>query len=248
MPPTRPLDFEEMRVLGALMEKEQTTPDQYPLTIKGVITACNQKTNREPVTDLTETDVVEALDRLRLDVLTWRSEGARAERWEHRLDRRWHLSSDKKAIMTLLLLRGPQTVGELKIRSERMHTFASTDEVEATLRSMTVEEAGDENALVRELPKRPGQRENRWTHLVAAEGAMAAIEEDGDEASSAPASRASSPAPAPAVHGPSALDRIDSLEARVDDLETLVSGLDEGLGELRDALHALRVRLGDLDE
>ena len=125
MPSTRPLDPIEIRVLGTLLEKEQTTPDHYPMTINGLINACNQKTNREPVTSLTETEVVEALDRLRLDVLTWRSEGARAERWEQRLDRRWHLTPPRKAIMTLLLLRGAQTPGELKTRSDRMHSFES---------------------------------------------------------------------------------------------------------------------------
>lgn len=88
MSKTRPLDPIEIRVLGALMEKEQTTPDYYPLTIKAVITACNQKSNRDPVMSRTETQVVETLDRLAEDLLTWRSEGARAERWEHRLDRR----------------------------------------------------------------------------------------------------------------------------------------------------------------
>ena len=81
MPRTRPFDFYELRVLGALMEKEQATPDHYPMTVNSLIAACNQKTNRDPVTKLTETEVVETLDRLRLDVLTWRSEGARAERW-----------------------------------------------------------------------------------------------------------------------------------------------------------------------
>ena len=247
MPPTRPLDFDEMRVLGALMEKEQTTPDHYPMTIDALIAACNQKTNREPVTRMSETQVVEALDRLRLDVLTWRSEGARVERWEHRLERRWHLTPPKKALMTLLLLRGAQTVGELKARSERMHGFESAAEVEATLRSMRVEEAGAENGLVRELGKRPGQREARWIHLMAAEGAMPVDEAPTHHAA---AQRPAAPAAAEprVVHGPSAIDRIDSLEARVDDLETLVAGLDEGLVELRDALRALRVRLGDLDD
>ena len=89
MTKTRLLDAIEIRVLGVLMEKEKTTPDQYPLTINGVIAACNQKSARDPVMQLTETEVVEALDRLRQDVLTWRLDGARVERWQHSLDRRW---------------------------------------------------------------------------------------------------------------------------------------------------------------
>ena len=95
MPPTRSLDFDEIRVLGALLEKEQTTPDQYPLSVNALILACNQKSNREPVTQLTETKVVEAIDRLKMDALTWRVSGARAERWQQNVDRRWHLTPAK---------------------------------------------------------------------------------------------------------------------------------------------------------
>ncbi|MEM1177675.1 MAG: YceH family protein [Acidobacteriota bacterium] len=230
MPRTRPLDFFELRVLGVLMEKEQTTPDQYPLTVNALIAACNQKTNRAPVTQLTETEVVETLDRLRLDVLTWRSDGARVERWEHRLDRRWHLTPGRKAIMTILLLRGPQTSGELKTRSERMHSFASVAEVEATLADLA---AGDEDSLVRELPRQAGQRENRWMHLA------------GDEDFEAPAEAVVSPAPKPAApagpRGPTAMERIESLEGQVKDLES-------SLGMLQSELLALRRRLGDLDD
>lgn len=226
MPSTRPLDPFEIRVLGTLLEKEQTTPDHYPMTINALINACNQKTNRDPVTNLTETEVVEALDRLRLDVLTWRNEGARAERWEHRLDRRWHLTPPRKAIMTLLLLRGAQTPGELKTRSERMHSFASVEEVEATLQDMA--RAG-EDTLVRELPKRPGQRENRWIHVVGTEEDLPAAEEADEEATAA-ATEVSEPAP----RGPSSLERLASLEEKVE--------------QLTEELRALRARLGDLEE
>ncbi|MEM6792414.1 MAG: YceH family protein [Acidobacteriota bacterium] len=233
MPRTRPLDFYELRVLGALLEKEQTTPDHYPLTINAAISACNQKTNRDPVTQLTETEVVEALDRLRLDVLTWRSEGARAERWEHRLDRRWHLDEARKAVMTLLVLRGPQTPGELKTRSERMHRFESVAEVEATLRDLA---AGDEDSLVMELPRRAGQRENRWAHLVgtedaAAEHAAAAAQEEEAAVARAPS----------APRGPSAVERLEVVEASV-------AALEEQISSLVQEPHALRVRLGDLEE
>ncbi len=228
---TRPLDAIEIRVLGALMEKEQTTPDHYPLTINGVIAACNQKSNRDPVMKLTETQVVETLDRLREDVLTWRSEGARVERWQHSLDRRWSLSSASKAIMCVLMLRGPQTPGELKTRCQRMHPFETKEEIEDVLKGL--EEGFD--ALVRDLGRRVGQRENRWTHIVAAEGAPEATVELAVKEPAAPTPPSSpAAAPPPAPSGPSPVERLDKLESAV--------------AELQQELHSLRVRLGDVEE
>ncbi len=162
----RPLDAVEVRVLGALLEKEQTTPELYPLTVNALLAACNQKTNREPVLQLSEAAVWEALERLRQEVLVWRSEGARAERWKQSVSRRWGLDAAGKALMTLLLLRGPQTAGELRSRSDRLHAFASLEEVEETLRRL----AATEEPLVAELPRRAGQKETRWTHLVGRGG------------------------------------------------------------------------------
>lgn len=251
MPRTRPLDTIEIRVLGALLEKEQTTPDHYPLTINALISACNQKTNRDPVTSLTETEVVEALDRLRLDALTWRSEGARAERWEQRLDRRWHLNGPRRAIMTLLLLRGAQTPGELKSRADRMHRFESLQEVEATLAELAGP-ADDVDTLVRELPRAPGARQNRWIHLAGTDEVTEALVGDAapttvtrTDPTSAPRAVAVA-APAPVAHGPSALDRIDAVEDSVDDLISTVDTLREELDALRREHDALRRRLGDL--
>ena len=150
-------------MVGSLLEKEQATPEAYPLTVAALLAACNQKTNREPVMVLTETQVVAALESLRQDVLVWRTEGARSERWQQSVSRRWGLdSAGKKALLTLLLLRGPQTVGELHTRSERLHPFASLGEAEDTLRRM----AAVEEPLVVELPRRLGQKENRWVHTV----------------------------------------------------------------------------------
>ena len=158
----RQLDAIEIRVLGVLLEKEQTTPEICPMTVNAIVAGCNQKTNREPVMELTEGQVVEALERLRQEVLVWRSEGARSEKWQQSVVRRWGLDRAGKALMTLLLLRGPQTPGELRTRSERMHPFASVEEVEQALQRMaTIDEP-----LVLELPRRPGQKEIRWTHLV----------------------------------------------------------------------------------
>jgi uncharacterized protein len=158
----RKLDSVEVRVVGSLLEKEQTNPETVPMTVNAILAACNQKTNREPVMQLTETVVVEALDRLRQEVLVWRTEGARTERWQQSVVRRWGLDRAGKALMTLLLLRGPQTPGELRTRSERMNPFTSLEEVEEALRRM----AGIDEPLVMELPRRPGQKEVRWTHLV----------------------------------------------------------------------------------
>lgn len=237
MPRTRTLDFFELRVLGTLMEKEQTTPDHYPLTINALISACNQKTNRDPVTQLTETEVVEALDRLRLDVLTWRSDGARVERWEHRLDRRWSLTSPRKAIMTLLLLRGPQTPGELKSRSERMHHFESVRELDETLRELSAE---GEDQLICELPRRPGQREARWAHLCGEEDPL---ETAATEAAAAPAKPST-----PRAQGPSSLQRLEQLEKQMSELQSETADLRTQLDAMKEAHRALRVRLGDLEE
>ena len=158
----RKLDPVEIRVLGALLEKEQTTPEAYPLTMNALIAACNQKTNREPVTQLSEDQIDGALERLRQEVLVWRSESARSERWQQSVSRRWGLDRAGKALLTLLLLRGAQTVGELRTRSERLSPFATVDEVEATLTRL----AAEDEPLVRELARRPGQKETRWVHLV----------------------------------------------------------------------------------
>lgn len=225
---TRNLDPVEIRVLGALLEKEQTTPDQYPLTTAAVLAASNQKTNREPVTELSETEVTEALDRLREDVLVWRTQTARAERWEHRLDRRWELDKRSKAVMTLLLLRGPQTPGELRTRSERLHSFESVAEVEATLERM----ASGFDALVRELPRRPGQREARWTHREGQEGEPG--EEEGRElAAPKPADAGGAPATAQPSARRTPDERLERLEARVEELRGAVDSLQEQLRELR---------------
>jgi hypothetical protein len=235
---TRKLDAVEIRVLGALLEKEQTTPEQYPLTANAVIAACNQKTNRDPVTHFTETEVVEALDRLFEDVLVWRSHGARSERWQHSLDRRWGLDKKSKAIMTLLLLRGPQTAGELRTRGERMYAFASVAEVEGTLAKL----ADGFDALVCELPRQPGQRETRWVHLESAEGDHRELE------ATAPPPRVAEPRPAEAgeVAGGRRSpydERLESLESTVQGLQDTVSGLESTLATLQATVAAIDSKL-----
>ena len=227
---TRKLDSVEIRVLGVLLEKEQTTPDHYPLTTLAVVNGSNQKTNREPVTDLSETEVTEALDRLREDVLVWRSQSARAERWEHRLDRRWELDGAAKAIMTLLLLRGPQTPGELRTRSDRMHSFDSVADVEAVLGRLS--EGHD--ALVTELPRQPGQRETRWMHLEGEEGPVLAEEGGEGVDAAAPAATLEAPAAPPARREPRSDDRLTALEATVEELREEVAALRAELRALLD--------------
>lgn len=211
----RKLDPVEIRVLGSLLEKEQTNPETVPLTVNAIILACNQKTNREPAMQLTETQVVDALDRLRAEVLVWRTEGARTERWQQSVVRRWGLDRAGKALMTLLLLRGPQTPGELRTRGERLHPFASLEEVEAALRDL----AGIDEPLVMELPRRTGQKETRWTHLVgdpAAQPEPAEIEE-------------------PFTSEPEAPPRA-ALSSRVERLEEIVAQLTADLEELKKQL------------
>ena len=218
---TRQLDPVEIRVLGSLLEKEQTTPEVYPLTVSALLAACNQKTNRDPVTQLTETEVDAALERLRQEVLVWRTEGARSEKWQQSVSRRWGLdTAGKKALLTLLLLRGAQTVGELHSRSERLYAFASLAEVEETLRKM----AAIDEPLVAELPRRPGQKENRWIHLVG--------EIPPSSSAVSAASAAAEPPEPPAAAGPPA----PSLAARVQKLEETVARLVEELEALRGEL------------
>jgi uncharacterized protein YceH (UPF0502 family) len=208
----RKLDPVEIRVLGSLLEKEQTNPDAVPLSVNALLAAANQKTNREPVMSLTETQVVDALDRLRQEVLVWRSEGARTERWQQSVVRRWGLDRAGKALLTLLFLRGPQTPGELRSRSERLHPFASLEEVEEALRRL----AAEDEPLVMELPRRPGQKEARWAHLVGE-----TIEEPAEE----PAEVPGEPPPARSA-----------LAARVEQLEETVARLAADLEELKKQL------------
>lgn len=208
----RALDAVECRILGALLEKEQSTPEYYPMTLSALAAAANQKSNREPVLELSEQEVLAALDRMFKDVLVWRSPGARSVKWSHNLDRRWDLTPATKAAITLLLLRGDQTAGEIRGRSERLHPFASIGETEAALRVLA---AGDE-PLAEELPRAPGQKENRWRHLVD----LAA-----DHTGSEPATRSPPPPALVALPRPERdlSTRVAELEERVGRLEQLLA-------------------------
>lgn len=206
----RVLDAVEIRVLGSLLEKEQTTPDAYPLSVNALVSACTQRSNRDPVMDLEAGDVDGALDRLHEEVLVWPVEGARVQRWRHNLDRRWELDAATKAVLTVLLLRGPQTPGELRARTDRMHPFDATDDVEAVLVTMA---AGDE-PLVVQLERRPGQKESRWAHLAGGPPT---------EPTATPPTRVTAP-----DTGPSLRDRVADLEQRVARLEEALERFERG--------------------
>lgn len=159
------LDPVEQRVIGSLLEKERTVPDTYPMTLNGLRTACNQSSGRDPVLSLTELEVQAAFDRLKATGLArvlHASHGARVPKHRQVLDERLTLDDNERAVVTVVLLRGPQTPGELRSRAERLHAFGSLDEVETALASL----AARDEPLVRELERRPGQKETRWQHLL----------------------------------------------------------------------------------
>ena len=132
----RTLDPVEVRILGSLAEKQLSTPEYYPLTVNALVAACNQKSNREPVMELSENEVQRALDRLQDEKLVWKVMGGRAVRYDHNMDALWHIDSPAKALLTLLFLRGPQTAGEMRGRSDRLHSFDSVADVESRLRNL----------------------------------------------------------------------------------------------------------------
>lgn len=158
----------EARVLGCLIEKELTTPDYYPLTLNSLTVACNQKSNRFPVMSVDDTDAARALDHLRTKHLAREVHlaGSRTPKYEHKADEEWELTGQEIAVLCALLLRGPQTPGELRTRTGRMFAFQTLGEVEETLHKL--EDHGQGNFVV-ELPRQPGHKENRFMHLLSGE-------------------------------------------------------------------------------
>jgi|SRR5687768_5343883 len=207
----RTLDAVELRVLGSLMEKQLATPEYYPLTLNALVAAANQKSNREPVMELGEDEIQRALHRLQDEKLVWKVMGGRAVRFDHNLDTVWHLNRSEKALITLLFLRGPQTAGELRGRSDRLQQFESVAVVEQLLREM----AAHSEPLVQRLARRSGQKEERWAHTVGGEIAEPAPVE----------------APVAAVGGEPLSTRVANLEERIVTLERILAELKEKLGE-----------------
>jgi len=161
----RPLTPIEIRVLGSLLEKQSTTPDYYPLTLNALGTACNQKTSRDPVTNYSDDDLLRTLDKLQDLKLIWKVFSGRTAKYEQNLADTLTLEPEERAAITLLMLRGAQTAGEIRSRSDRLFEYESVAQVESVLRGLS---AG-EDPLVVELPRLAGQKENRWMHLLAGE-------------------------------------------------------------------------------
>lgn len=162
----------ETRILGTLAEKQRTVPDTYPLSINALQAGCNQKTSRNPVMEASESAIVQALEHLEELRLVRRVSGGRVSRFEHVLGKTIGVPVQAEALLVVLMLRGPQTAGELRLNCERLHRFVDISSVEAFLNELAERESG---ALVVELPRLPGARENRWMHLLAGEPEIAEI-------------------------------------------------------------------------
>jgi uncharacterized protein len=226
------LDPVEVRILGCLIEKQRTTPDQYPLSLNALRLACNQTTNRDPVVQYDEPTIREALHRLSQRRYSRLASGhtSRAHKFRHLLDEALGLDPEELAVLAVLLLRGAQTPGELKQRTERLHPLADLGAVQATLERLIDRE------LAARLDRRPGQKEERFTHLLG---------EEGEEPMAAPAAGPAA-APVAAVAAPVAAAPTDHPEPdpRIDRLEAELAALRGEVGELRGALDALRAELG----
>ncbi|RZI94357.1 MAG: DUF480 domain-containing protein [Variovorax sp.] len=201
------LSLLEARVLGVLAEKQRTVPDSYPLTLNAVVAGCNQKTSRNPVLEVSDAQAQAALDSLKGYSLVSESSGGRAFRYAHNADRVLHIPSQSVILLTVLMLRGPQTAGELRIACDRMHNFADISSVEGFLDELAERPAG---ALVVKLARLPGAREARWAHLL----------------SGAPAEEVAGPeAAAPAGGDEVSLGEVAALKANMARLEAEVTDL-----------------------
>lgn len=204
------LSLLETRVLGVLSEKQKTVPDTYPLSLNALVSGCNQKTSRDPVMEVSEAEVAEALINLKQLKLVTDASGGRVARYNHQLGLVLQIPSQSVAILTILMLRGPQTVGELRLNCERLHKFADISAVEGFLNELAERSAGP---LVVELPRQPGARENRWAHLLSGEPDLSAFAQQH-------------------ISGPAGglQDRVNTLEAEVASLKMTVQKLCAELG------------------
>jgi uncharacterized protein YceH (UPF0502 family) len=162
--PLPPLSLLETRILGVLVEKQLTVPDTYPLTLNALVAGCNQRTSRDPVIEASEDETQAAIDHLKTLSLVVESSGGRVMRYAHNVGRVLDIPSQAVALLAVIMLRGPQTAGELRIHSERLHRFSDISAVEGFLHELAARSAG---ALVVELPRQAGARETRWAHLLS---------------------------------------------------------------------------------
>jgi uncharacterized protein len=209
----------EARALGALIEKEITTPDYYPLSMNALISACNQRSNREPVMDLDEDDLRQALRGLEEMQLAGRARSAdgRVTKYEHWLGEAFNFSRAETALICVLLLRGPQTPGELRSRTERLHAFAEISDVTGGLQKLMEREL----PLVALLPRQPGSRESRYAHLLS--GPIESISAQSTESQTATSA---------AAETPEQNERLERLEASVSELQREVAALREKIDSL----------------
>lgn len=170
------LSLLETRVLGVLVEKQHTVADTYPLTLNALLAGCNQRTSRDPVLGASDAEVQSTVDRLKSLSLVVESSGGRVMRYAHNVERVLGLPSQAVALLATLMLRGPQTPGELRINADRLHRFADISAVDAFLQELAARPSG---ALVAELARSPGSRENRWMHLLSGEAPSPAVLQDG---------------------------------------------------------------------
>ena len=212
----RPLSPVEARVLGTLMEKARTVPDSYPLSLNSLMLGCNQKSSRDPVMDLSEADVASALDNLLTRNLVRANTSGRVTRYEHNFQRGVGVPEQSAVLLGLLMLRGPQTAGELRLNTERWYKFADISSVEGFLEELQDRSEEKGGPLVLKLARAPGAREQRWAHLLC--GPV-------DEAQFAQSGSARA-----ADGAPGTLARIEQLEAEVAQLQATVLRLCSELG------------------
>jgi uncharacterized protein len=208
-----------VRVLGSLVEKQVTTPEYYPLTLNALMLACNQKNNRHPVTSFDEATVAQAVDSLREKNLVYIFYGStsRVPKYKHVMPEIFHLDEGELAVMCVLMLRGAQTVGELRERGSRLHQFSGLEEVEETLNSLVNKEP---DTLVIRLPRQPGQKEARFAHLLAGEIDIEQLAET-ESTREASGGRQSS------------TERISHLEQEVESLNDQVTSLQQQFEEFK---------------
>jgi len=198
------LNSVEVRVLGCLLEKEKTTPEYYPLTPNALMNACNQKSSRDPVMELNLSLVIRAIFSLkdRGFIVDKNEEGGRVTKYAHNFPKLMSATNEERAVLCILMLRGPQTAGEIKNRSERLAEFKSPAEVETILQTLATRDDGPYTIL---LPRQTGQKERRYAHLFSGDPTLA--------------TSAALPAEPPTVGSPSLEDRVANLEKRIESLE-----------------------------